>query len=237
MSDHVQWPEAGIAVVTIARPPVNALDTAAYLALAAALEAAAARAGTRAIVLTGAGERAFCAGSDTGAFADAEQYASICAAGRRFFGALAALAIPVVGALNGPAVGAGAMIAADCDVLLAASGAYMTIPELSLGVPGAASHVKRLAPYHKVQRMLLLGERLTPEEAYLAGTVAEVVSRDALLDTALEVARRIAALEPEAVSAARRIFRAPESDAALAGYHAELDAAGAIVAARTAVAP
>jgi enoyl-CoA hydratase/carnithine racemase len=103
-----------------------------------------------------------------------------------------------------------------------------------VGVPGSGSHVKRLAPYFKVQRMLLLGERLTLEEAVAFGTVARVVSRSELDGAALEAAQSIAALESEAVRAARAIFRARETEAALSGYRAEMDAAVPIVSDRLA---
>jgi enoyl-CoA hydratase len=249
-------PAPGVAQLTIDRPPVNALGAEAYDGLAAALRSLAGSgsgsgsssgpgtgSGTgsgsgsgsgvvRALVLTGAGTRAFSAGSDISEFGDPASYARIAAASQRFFEALGGLAVPVVGALNGPAVGGGAMIAAECDVLLAIPDAHLSIPELSLGVPGSGSHAKRLAPYFKVQRMLLLGERLTVEQAVAFGTVSEIVGADQLVAAAIEVAQRIAALEPDAVQAARAIFRGPESRAALAGYGDEMAAAVPIVSAR-----
>jgi enoyl-CoA hydratase len=225
-------PAPGIAQLTFDRPPVNALGAETYDALARVLRDLGRSADTRALVLTGAGTRAFSAGSDISEFGDPAAYVRIAAAARAFFEALGGLAIPVVGALNGPAVGAGAMIAAECDVLLATPDAHFSIPELSLGVPGSGSHAKRLAPYFKVQRMLLLGERLTVEQAVAFGTVSEIVAAEQLVAAALAVAAQIAALQPDAVQAARAIFRAPESRAALAGYGAEMDAAVPIVSAR-----
>jgi enoyl-CoA hydratase len=224
----------GVAVLTIDRPPVNALGAETYDGLAAALRSLAGSGSgdVRAVVLTGEGTRAFSAGSDISEFGDPASYARIAAASQGFFAALGALPVPIVGALNGPAVGAGAMIAAECDVLLAAPDAHLSIPELSLGVPGSGSHVKRLAPYFKVQRMLLLGERLTVEQAVAFGTVSEIVSNEQLLPAAIAVAQQIAELESDAVRAARSIFRAAESRAALAGYGAEMAAAVPIVSAR-----
>jgi enoyl-CoA hydratase/carnithine racemase len=227
-------PAPGVAQLTIDRPPVNAIGADAYDGLAAALRSLAGSASgdARALVLTGAGTRAFSAGSDISEFGDPGSYARIAAASQGFFEALGGLAVPVVGALNGPAVGGGAMIAAECDVLLATPNAHLSIPELSLGVPGSGSHAKRLAPYFKVQRMLLLGERLTVEQAVAFGTVSEIVPAEQLVPAAIAVAERIAALEPDAVRAARAIFRAPESRAALAGYGDEMAAAVPIVSAR-----
>jgi enoyl-CoA hydratase len=225
-------PAPGVAQLTIDRPPVNALGAEAYDGLAGALRGIGRSADVRALVLTGAGSRAFSAGSDISEFVDPAAYARIAAASQGFFEALGGLPVPIIGALNGPAVGAGAMIAAECDVLLATPDAHLSIPELSLGVPGSGSHAKRLGPYFKVQRMLLLGERLTVAEAVAFGTVSEIVPAEQLVSAAIAVAERIAALQPDAVQAARAIFRAPESRAALAGYDAEIAAAVPIVSAR-----
>ena len=232
MPDGVRLERAdgGVAVVTIDRPPVNALDPAAYAALADAFGRFAEPDGdVRALVLTAAGERTFSAGTDTGVFGDLADYDAAIATGRRCFEALARIAVPVVGAINAAAVGGGAMLAGECDVLLAAEGAYFAIPELSLGIPGGGSHVRRLAPYFKVQRMMLLNERLTAQEALRHGTLQRVVPRGELLGAALEVARTLAQVDPRAMRAARTIFRTPDSEAALAGYHAELDAGSALV--------
>ena len=119
------------------------------------------------------------------------------------------------------------MIAAECDVLLATPDAHLSIPELSLGVPGSGSHVKRLAPSSRCSGCLLLGERLTVEQAVAFGTVSEIVPAErGWLPAGIDVAERIAELQSDAVRAARAIFRAAESRAALAGYAAEMAAAG-----------
>jgi enoyl-CoA hydratase len=221
--------DGGVAVCTIDRPPVNALDPAAYLALAEVFEALAEPGDVHALVLTGAGERTFSAGTDTAVFGDRADYDAAIANGRRCFEALSRCAVPVVGAINAAAVGGGAMLAGECDVLLAAEGAYFAIPELSLGIPGGGSHVRRLAPFFKVQRMMLLGERLPAEEALGHGTLLRVVPRAQLLGAALEVARTLAQVDARAMRAARAILRAPVSEATLRGYHAELDAGSALV--------
>jgi enoyl-CoA hydratase len=225
-------PADGVAQLTIDRPPVNALGYEAYDGLADALRSVARSADVRALVLTAAGTRAFSAGSDIKEFQTPGDYERIAAASAGFFAALADVPVPIVCALNGPAVGGGAMIAAECDVLLAVPGADLSIPELSLGVPGSGSHAKRLGPFHKVTRMLLLGEKMTPEEAVGFGTVASVVAADSLLTVAVETASSIAALEPDAVRAARAIFRGRETGEAQAGYAAEMAAAVPIVSAR-----
>jgi enoyl-CoA hydratase len=229
---ELAFPADGVALLTIDRPPVNALGWETYDGLSAALGTVARSSAVRALVLTATGTRAFSAGSDIREFQTPGDYERIAASSAQFFAALAGVPIPVVGALNGPAVGGGAMIASECDVLIAVPDADFSIPELSLGVPGSGSQSKRLAPMFKVSRMLLLGEKMTVEEAVSYGTVASVVSPDALVSTAVELASRIAALEPDAVRAARAIFRGRETGWAQAGYAAELAAAVPIVSAR-----
>ena len=120
--------------------------------------------------------RIFSGGADFAGFASVSDTEDIAAAGREFFTALAQVPVVVIGALNGPAVGAGAMIAAQCDLLISVPDAYLQVPELVNGYLGGARHVKRLATYHKVLRMMLLGERLTAEEALATGVILELVA-------------------------------------------------------------
>lgn len=231
----VDQPAEGIARVTLDRPPVNALDAAAYADLDAAFGALAEDRAVRVVVLTAAGRRVFSAGTDLAAFATAEATAAVTRAAFGFFTRLAQTPQPVIGALNGPAIGAGAMAAAECDLLLATRRHWFATPEVTVGFPGGGSHVKRLAPHFKARRMILLGERLTAEEALAHGTLAEVVEdADDLPACALAWAQRLAALEPRAVGEARRIMRQPETDAALEGYRVELEALAAVLAERRA---
>jgi enoyl-CoA hydratase len=224
----------GVHLVTMRRPPVNAFDAEMYAAAAEALDHLQTCADARALVIIGEGTRAFSAGTDLAAFAsDEATFERTQAAAQQFFETLARCRIPLVGALNGPAVGGGAMIAAECDVLVAVTGAHMKIPELQLGVPGAASHIKRLVPYPKALRMMLLGELLTASEALDCGLLWRIADeRSQLLPLALAAARSIAALDPAAVREAREIVRAPERDAALGGYRSELAAMSRLACSR-----
>ncbi len=213
-----------VALLTFDRPPVNALDASAYGAAAYALDQVSQSSSVRVLVLTGGGTRVFCAGTDVAAFEDEAVCARTASAGQRFFEALAGLPQPIVGALNGPAIGAGAMIAAECDILIATQTVYFSVPELPAGFVGGASHIKRLAPYFKVQRMMLLGERLSLAEARQNGTVMRVVKPPLLIEEAIGLAERLSDLDPLVVRDARPIFRQPESRLALEGYRAELRA-------------
>jgi enoyl-CoA hydratase len=179
----------------------------------------------RAIILVGAGDRAFSAGTDLKVFHDRAQAERTAAAAKEFFTALAECPKPSIAAVNGPAIGGGAMIASDCDVILCARHAYFSIPELSLGTVGAASHVSRLAPTHKVLRMMLLGERLTAEEALGFGSVLKVVDSEHLLAEAWAVAKQIASLNAGAVREARSILLTHQNQRVMDGYSRELQVA------------
>jgi enoyl-CoA hydratase len=207
----------GVVLITFDRPPVNAFDVALYDEATEALAAAAARPDARAVVLTGAGERAFSAGTDLDVPGELVK-----PAGKRFFEALSRLPLPVVGAVQAPAVGGGAMIAAECDVLVACPEAYFQIPELEYGLVGGGAHVKRLAPFFKAQRMLLLGERLTAEEAERYGILAAVLPRQRVVPAAVEIAGEIARLDLEPLRAAREIFREAEAERIRREYGREL---------------
>ncbi len=225
---RIDRPADGVARLTLDRPPVNALDAAAFAAIGDALLALAADDGVRCVVITAAGERTFSAGTDLAEFSDPEATARVSAVAVRAFEALAALPQPLVGALNGAAVGVGAMLAAQLDLLVAHRGVQFRLPEVAAGFPGGGSHVARLAPWFKLQRMVLLGEPLTAAEADAHGILAGLVEGPAdVAPAALELAERVAALSPAAVRPARRILRAAGDAQAMAGYRAELHALAA----------
>lgn len=208
--------------LTFDRPPVNALDAAAYAAGARALKDAGTDPTLRVVILTAAGEKAFCAGTDIGSF-DTEPEVLESAA-LDFFTTLAHQPLPVVGALNGPAVGGGLMVAAHCDVLVAVPGAFFEVPELRIGLPASISHVRQIVPWFPGLRMLLLGERLTAEDALRQGVLAEIAEPDALAGRTLDIAGRIAALEPRSTRLARAFYRDGVAEKTIAGYRRELAA-------------
>jgi enoyl-CoA hydratase len=213
-----------VVVMTIDRPPVNAFDRAAYDRAAQAFTAVSADPDVRAVVFTGAGLRAFCAGSDRKAFDDADAAHQVLLASTRFFEAFDACTVPVISAVTGPAVGAGAMIVAASDVVVMAPGAFLAIPEMELGIVGGASHLLMSVPPAKVSRMMLLGERLTSQEALSLDIVAGIVEPDQLLASATSIAAKIAALNPRTVCEGRKILREPRRREAMAGFRAELAA-------------
>ena len=205
----------GVALVTLDRPAVrNALDFALLADLADALETLDVDGATRAVVLTGAGDKAFAAGADIVELAD-QTPERLTAEGH--FGAwdrIAAVGLPVIAAVRGYALGGGCELAMSCDLLVAGDDAVFGQPEIRLGVmPGAGGtqRLTRAIGTAKAMELILTGRNLGAADAEAAGLVTKVVAPDETLPAAIELASRIAALPPVAVRAAKQaILRAAE---------------------------
>jgi enoyl-CoA hydratase len=198
MSGLVVETKGKIVVVTLDRPPVNALTLAMYGEIADRFEALGARMDVHCAVLTGAGAKAFCAGLDLHEFlaATPEQDPERAAIVRRTFSALRHCAIPVVGAINGPALGAGCVLASVCDIRIAAQNATFGLPEVNVGRCGGAAHIGRHVPQGLLRKMFFTGRPITADEALRAGLVQEVVAPGELMAKAMELAGVIAEKAP-----------------------------------------
>ncbi len=201
----------GVALVTIDRPDaLNALDFDLLDALAGTLEGLDRDPSCRAIVLTGAGSRAFAAGADIKELAT-QSAASLRDGGR--FGAwdrLSAIATPLVAAVRGFALGGGCELAMACDMIVAGDDATFGQPEIRIGVmPGAGGtqRLTRAIGQARAMELILTGRSMSASEAEAAGLVTTVVPAEATLDAALELAGRIASMPPLAVCAAKRAIR------------------------------
>jgi enoyl-CoA hydratase/carnithine racemase len=196
----------GVATVTMARPPVNAVDLAMYRELRDLfVDIDQLGPGVRAVVLTGAGKH-FCAGNDLDDFAtmDRDNVRERMFHVREAFFAIQDCTVPVVGAVSGAALGTGLAIAASCDFVIASDDASFGLPELSVGVHGGARHLGRLVPQPIVRWMYFTGQRLSAEQMHALGAVVAVVSRDELLASAIAEAERIANFSPTAVRMGKR---------------------------------
>jgi enoyl-CoA hydratase len=183
-----------VVVVTVDRAPVNAMTPEQYERLATAFEQLEERADIRCVILTGAGSRSFIGGADTRQLAGRtpELMRARARATRRAFAAVRRAPVPVIAALNGAAVGSGLVFAACCDIVLAARGIKMGLPELNVGVPGGTRHLDGLVP-ERVARYLVFTRQLVGPDFFLPyGAVQEVLEPAALMPRALELARRIA---------------------------------------------
>lgn len=214
----------GVALVTIDRPEArNALSFDLLDALADALEALDTDPGCRAVVLTGAGDRAFAAGADIKELAG-QSTASLHTGGRfAVWDRLAAVGVPLIAAVRGYALGGGCELAMTCDMIIAGDDAVFGQPEILIGVmPGAGGtqRLTRAIGQARAMELILTGRQVSADEAARSGLLTRVVPAEATLEAALELAVRIAAMPPLAVRAAktaiRRASEAPLSDGLLA---------------------
>ena len=115
---------------------------------------------------------------------------------RRTFSAVRHCAIPVIAAVNGPALGAGCVLASVCDIRIAASNATFGLPEINVGRCGGGAHVGRHIPQGMLRKMFFTGRPISAEEAYRVGLVEEVVDGARLMAAAQELAGVIAQKAP-----------------------------------------
>jgi enoyl-CoA hydratase len=231
-------------VLTFNRPDkLNALSTVMLNEFERRLDEAERDDEVRVVVLTGAGGKAFVAGADIGEYAeqDEEAFGEYQRFSRRLFSRLDRFPKPVVGAVNGYALGGGFEIALCCDVLVASSNARFGLPEGLLGLSpggGGTQRLTRAAGPFVAADVLLSARRLTAEDAFRVGLVAEVVEPDRLMDAALEKAEAMAKIAPLASAGMLRLIEiagdAPLEDGltleqeALARLRASADAAEGI---------
>lgn len=200
-----------ITLVTINRPEVgNAVDAAVTRGLDRALGDAAEDPAVAAVVLTGAGDRAFCAGMDLAFFA-AHGPGSLVTPAGGFAGVVERdLGKPVIAAVNGAALAGGFEIALACDLVVAAEHATFGLPEVRRGLIAAAGGLARLpqrVPHNVAMELILTGRPLSAWEGYRVGLVNHVVPGADLLGQALDLAAEIAANAPLAIRASRRLVR------------------------------
>lgn len=198
-----------MAVVTMNRPPVNALSLAQAGRLATTLHDLDADPDLRAVVLTGSGAKAFCAGGDIEEFSGFDRPAMMSAVrtGQRLLWDLEHLKKPTVAAVNGACLGAGMGLAMSCDLRVASASAVFGHPETSLGLTLAyANSVRlvRLVGLSRGKEMMLTARRVAASDAIDWGLLNAVVPPAEVLDRALAIAREIAANSPAAVQAAKR---------------------------------
>jgi enoyl-CoA hydratase len=194
----------GIGEVVIDHPPVNALDVAAWFDLAEAMLAAGRVPDNRVVVLRAEG-RGFCAGVDIKEI-QAKGDAALIGANRGCFAAFAAVyecEVPVVAAVHGFCLGGGIGLAGNADIVVASEDATFGLPEVDRGALGAATHLSRLVPQHRMRSMVYTATPATASELHSYGSVLRVVPNDRLVDAAYEVAADIAAKSPTIIRRAK----------------------------------
>jgi enoyl-CoA hydratase len=204
-------PVEGVALVTLRRPEVlNALSFDLLDALADALDALDAEPACRAVVLTGAGDRAFAAGADVRELARQTPIGLLVEDRFAVWDRLAAVRKPVIAAVRGFALGGGCELAMTCDLMVAAEDARFGQPEITLGVmPGAGGtqRLTRAIGKARAMELILTGRSISGLEAEAMGLVSRVAPAEEVVSTALELAAAIAAQPPVAVLAAKEAVK------------------------------
>jgi enoyl-CoA hydratase len=194
-----------VAFITLNRPKVlNALNNATFVELEAAFLAVSQDPAIRAVVVTGAGEKAFVAGADIQELAPlgAVEGHAMAARGQAVFDLIENCGKPVIAAINGFALGGGCELAMACTIRIASENARMGQPEVKLGILpgyGATQRLPRLVGKGAALKLLLTGDMVGAGEAFRIGLVDEVVPAEALLPRAEALARSIAVNAPLAV--------------------------------------
>jgi enoyl-CoA hydratase len=213
---HEQFPPAdgpivstalagGIAEIVVDNPPVNALPVAGWFALADAVTAAGASEDVRVVVLRAEG-RGFNAGVDIKEMQRTEGFTALVGANRGCFAAFKAVyecPVPVISAVHGFCLGGGIGLVGNSDVIIASEDATFGLPEVDRGALGAATHLSRLVPHHRMRAMVYTSATATAAELHSYGSVHSVVPRAGLRDAALELAQEIATKDPTVIRAAK----------------------------------
>lgn len=197
--------EQGIAEVIVNRPPVNALPVAGWFELARVVRALGEDPSVRVVVLRAEG-KGFNAGVDIKEIQASQGFDALIGANRGCAAAFAAVyecAVPVIAAVQGFCLGGGIGLIGNADVIVASEDATFGLPEVDRGALGAATHLSRLVPQHRMRAMMYTSATATAAELHAYGSVLEVVPRDELRDAALSVAQEIASKDPRVIRAAK----------------------------------
>lgn len=222
----------GIAVATMNRPrALNAFNSAQLDLLTAAFAQIGADRGVRAVILTGAGEKAFAAGADIKEMVELGPQEAL-AFGRRGHAAASAIEClpqPVIAAVNGYAFGGGCELAIACDIRLASENARFAQPEVGLGIPpgwGGTQRLPRLIGPGLAAELIYTGRHVYADEALRIGLVNAVYPLEQLMPAAREMAASIARNSPLAVRAAKQAMALSLAGNPGAGLAAEAELFG-----------
>lgn len=196
----------GIAEVVVDYPPVNALPVAGWFDLAHLVRSLGEDPAVRVVVLRAEG-RGFNAGVDIKEMQATEGFDALIGANKGCYAAFAAVydcPVPVVVAVHGFCLGGGIGLVGNADVVVASDDATFGLPEVDRGALGAATHLARLVPQHKMRAMVYMATTATAAELHAFGSVLDVVPRSELRERALEVAESIAAKSPTVIRAAKQ---------------------------------
>jgi enoyl-CoA hydratase len=220
-----------VATVTLDRPPVNAVNTGTFAEIIDVFSGFADERDVRVAIFTAAGDRAFMAGVDLQSVGPRERRPETPASlvtdparmARDAMWAITDCAVPVIGAINGPALGAGLAFAACCDILIASDNARFGTTEINVGLLGASAHLSLLVGRHKAREMFFTGEQVPAAELQRLGAVRSVVPLEELAGTARDLALALAAKSPIALRLAKESMNRVEHLPLKEAYRTEQD--------------
>lgn len=210
----------GVEIVTLNRPPVNAVNSQMMAELIQTFSSYEARGEVRAVVLAGNGTKAFCSGLDLKDLNKMQQ-SDLSIKDQIDPGwqwrltqrAIRHSMVPVICALEAPAIGAGFSLAAISDFIIASTSARFALTEINVGLLGGGSKAMKLMGAPKAKYMIYTGEMIRPEELHRVGAIERVVEPGQALQEALTIAKLIASKSPLAVRMAKQAILRIETDA------------------------
>ena len=199
------WTDARVGYIVIDNPPMNVLSDENRRGIREALDEFRGD-GVGAVVLTGAGDRAFCAGADLGEekHLTDDTVGTFLAGGEQTFRIIRDYEVPVIGAINGWAMGGGLVLALWCDVRVGSTRAKLGAVGVKVGLMASNVQLSRLFPEGRARDMLLTGRTVEAEDAYRLGLLSSVVAPERLMDEATAWARDMASAPAATVAAAKR---------------------------------
>ena len=228
---HILTVENGIAVVTLNRPEaMNSLNTQLRTELMALFPQLDLRDDVRVIVITGAGDRAFCTGADLKERAARSTEAIVHERHNvvaKWTSAIASVRKPVIAAINGYCMAGGFELALQCDISIASERAVFSLPEVTHGFfpgGGACQRLPRLVGIQKAKELIFTGRRWDAQEAAALGMVNKVVPHDKVMAEAMALAQRIAANPPLAVIQAKSALNQSQETGVTAGLRFDNEA-------------
>lgn len=215
--------EDRIATVLFDRPPVNAQNRRVREEITHVFDTLSDDPDVGCVILTGSG-RVFSAGADikerSGMTASKGDYIRHNRLTRESFYAIRDCTKPVICAVNGPAIGAGFALMANCDILLAADTAYIQMPEIDVGLAGGAKFLEIL-PRSKARMLFFTGRRMSAQELYRIGVIEACLPAEELMPAAREIAAEIAAKMPGVLQRVKHSVNVVEDMSLREGYRFE----------------
>ena len=215
-----------LATVTLDRPPVNAMNRSLLSEIHDTFRTVAEDWDVRTVILASASERVFCAGADLKGMGKRPDGPPLTDAGRGVRDAMWAVLdcpVPVIAAVNGPALGAGLAFAACCDIIVASERAVFGCPEVEVGLLGAGSHLQRMVGPYRMRELYYTARRVSAEEMFRLGGISRVVDHDCLMEGARGIADEIIRKSPAAIRLAKEALNRVEHLPFKEAYRTEQD--------------